>query len=302
MAKRKKSQKTIIKEKKAVLSKIAKAEKTPILDDSQILEEKILSDLKFLREKYAGSGTLKKDESYFRTEKSELLREIDSFKDPEILEMPDFLLDPSKEEERKAVIERLRYLLKRRFSLITIADCLETNDYSKLDEVIKRKDETYRVVDKYTTEESDQPVRLLTGFKRVVGDEYAEIYAEQEKKVKAALEILYEGKYFIEAESKGEDIISYIEDIIGNIIDSPDFNLACQIEAEFVGNEMERASTILSELASREELRKTIDELLDVTRTIEERGHAYSVIDRLMTGEERKKIANRDSNKEEGER
>lgn len=238
------------------------------------------------------------DEYVFKLEKNALQKELDSFKDPVILETPDFLTDPDMTIERRMVLDKIKYLLKRRFSLITIADILETNDYSRLDEIISRKDETYKSVEKYTQDEADAPLRLFSGFKKAVGDDYSRTYSEQEDRVRAAINILYEGTYFDAAEQEGEKVETYLEDIIANIIDNPEFNLACQIESQFVISQLEKAITTLSELRSRQELEELIEKLNTLAITTAERAHAYDVMDKLMTGKGRKII----SNPEEGER
>jgi len=296
MPKRGKSLKTIEKEKKARLAGIAYGENKIEFDSKvKVSEDKILNDLNDLKKRYSFKG----DEYIFVAEKNELLKEIDSMSDPEIFPMPEFLTNPEKTEERQKAIEKLKYLLKRRFALITIADILETNDYSKLDEIIERKDETYKAVEKYSGEGSENPVRLFSGFKKTVGDEYATVYAEQEERVRALLNILYDGTYFKEAENRDEKLELYLEDMIANIIDHPGFNLACQIETSFVLSEMKKAEETLSELSERAELATLIQELKEKIRIIEERSHAYNVIDRLMSGQERKIIPKKDEEERE---
>lgn len=302
MPKKGKSLKTIEKEKKSRLASIASGEGKIKLEDSEkLFEEQVEKDLEELKKRYA----FRNDEYVFEVEKSEFLKELESMSDPEILPMPEFLIDPSETEERHENIDKLRYLLKRRFSLITIADILETNDYSKLDEIIERKDETYKAVEKYSGEDGEEhPIRLFSGFRKTVGEEYSAIYAEQEERVRAALNILFDGTYFKEAESQGENIELYIEDIIANVIDHPDFNLACQIEITFVVSEMRRAKEALSELSQRAELSEDIQRLEKIIKTIEERSHALDLINSLIKGKEGTTFLsdNKDKNEDESEK
>ena len=276
------SEKKLEKAKRARLVSLTKG-KVKFKGDSEISAEQVEEDLRNLKASELARIS-PEDEKVFSTEKSALLQELDSMSDPIILEMPDFLTDPSKEDERRKVMEKVRHLLNRRFSLITIADILQTNDYSKLDEIIERKEETYKAVEKYTGEDGEQPLRLFSDFKGTVGDEYSSIYVKQEERMKAAINILLEGSYFKEAESKGEDPRTYIEDIIANIIDHPEFNLACQVETEFVISEMKKAERVLSGIGERIELAKTIAEIQRTREDYEERSHKLSVINNLMSG------------------
>lgn len=246
-----------------------------LLQESSKVLEKEPSQTTFRRE------TVKEEERFFRSERSRLQQELYTLHNPEILEMPDFLTDPDKSEEREEVFSKIEYLLKRRFSLVAIADVLETNGYDRLDEFIDRKERLYKSVESYTTEETPKPLRLFSDFKDIVGSEYSRTYSEQEERMKAAITILKNGKYF-KRDEKGDDITVVIEDIVASIIDSADFNLACQIETEFVDYEMNKAITVLSDLRQRRELQDLVDELIAVSRTAEERSHAYNVMDMLI--------------------
>ena len=353
MPRKKKSKKELREElKKKRLAKLNKQIKEePIIEETEEerveefgrLSEAIKENFTRKDEKYfIKTNDLVVDEGVFKREKDALQKEIDSFKDPEILEIPEFLTNPEKEEERKAVMERLMYLLKRRFSLVTIADILETNDYGKLEEIIERKDNVHRTIESYTGKDGQKPISLFSGLKLTVGDEYSSNYAEQERRIGAVINILSEGTpYFKRAASNRiereisetaeaekwskkkikeelakvtpemieekildltpEDIEIAIGDIVGEVIDSPAFNFACQIETEFVMHEVDKTLAVIEDLRSRGELQDVIEELKTIARTASERSHAYSVMEKLVTGKE-KKIVQENTTKEEDER
>lgn len=81
-----------------------------------------------------------------------------------------------------------------------------------------------------------------------------------------------------------EETVTKVEDIVSRVIDDSDFNLACQIETEFVNFELNKAIRILSDLRSRSELSELVEELRTVSKNVEERSHAYSVMDMLIAG------------------
>ena len=225
--------------------------------------------------------------------KDTLQQELQNMRDPEIYEIPDFLILPKKSNKRQKVMSKIDELLKYRFSLITIADILECNDYDRLDEIIKRKVDIYTLVKKFESEsleESDNSKngsKLFSSLKKVVGEEYSKIYSEQENRMKAVVKNIYCGEYFEDS----EDPEHIVEDIIAQVIDHPDFNLACQIEAEYVRYELDRAISVLSDLKSRSELESLIENLKDISKVIEERLYAYQVMDRLINGKvEHRKI------------
>lgn len=222
-----------------------------------------------------------------KKEKDTLQQELQNMRDPEIYEIPDFLIFPEKSIKRQEVMSKIDELLKHRFSLIVIADILECNDYDRLDEIVKRKINIYNSVKKFESEsleeikeDDEKKVKLFSGFKKIVGDEYSKIYSEQETRMKAVIKNIYCGEYF-EASEEPEHMV---EDIIAQVIDHPDFNLACQIEAEYVRYELDRAISVLSDLKSRSELENLIENLNDISKVIEERLHAYQVMDRLING------------------
>lgn len=222
-----------------------------------------------------------------KIERNKLQEELKKMENPEIHEIPDFLILPEKSDKRQEVMSKIEELLKYRFSLITIADILECNDYDRLDEIVKRKIDIYNLVKKFesesleeTKEDDKKNVKLFSGFKRVVGEEYSKIYSEQETRMKAVIKNIYCGEYF-EASEEPEYMV---EDIIAQVIDHPDFNLACQIEAEYVRYELDRAISVLSDLKSRSELESLIDNLNDISKVLEERLHGYQVMDRLING------------------
>lgn len=232
------------------------------------------------------------DLNVIKSEKSLLQRELDSIKNPEIKEIPEFLTDSNKTEERKAVMGKIQYLLNHRFSLVMIADILECNDYDKLDEIIAQKDKMYLLTEKYSEEGGIKPIRLFSGFKKTVGEEYSRTYHEQEERMKAAIKNISEGRYF---KSK-EDPEIMIEDIVSKVIDHPDFNLACQIETKFMSYEIDRAITILSDLNSRNELKNLIEDLRKTYINIEGRSHAFDVMDKIITGTSNRKIIEKKDN------
>lgn len=297
-----KKKKTILEERKELKIKTLKAiatknaESSSLLDLYDITPEELQKNARSIEGESVESSDLVADERVFRTAKNELQKELESFSNPVICDMPDFLTNPEKEEERKNAMDKIKYLLKRRFSMIAIADILETNDYDRLDEIINRREEIYTAVEKYTGDEEHPSIKLFSGFKKVVGDEYSRTYAEQEQRMKAAISIIASGKYF-KKKLSSEDIELSIEDIIASVIDHPEFNLACQIETEFVNYEADRAIKILSDLRSRKELQDLVEELKALSKISEERAYACSVMDRLITGRERKILP-----PEEGER
>lgn len=121
------------------------------LKDSEVHEEDLKENAKILdKEPTLTPKSIMEEENLFRKEKNFLQRELDSMNSPEILETPDFLINPSKEDERKKVFAKIDQLLKRRFSLVAIADILETNRYDKLDEIFENKEKMYKLVEKYT--------------------------------------------------------------------------------------------------------------------------------------------------------
>lgn len=121
------------------------------LEEPDVHEEELKENAKILdKEPTLTLKLIMEEENFFRKEKNFLQRELDSINSPEILETPDFLIDPSKEDERKRVFAKIDQLLKRRFSLVAIADILETNRYNKLDEIFENKEKMYKLVEKYT--------------------------------------------------------------------------------------------------------------------------------------------------------
>ena len=301
MAKIRKSKKDEREElKKQRLAAIAQKRETNIIDENLLqreIEEKCSENAELVESDAAPeSEELESDEEVFKREKNAFQKEIESFSAPVIHDIPEFLTNPDMEDERKEVIGKLKYLLKHRFSLVVMADILETNDYSRLDEIIERKEKVYQTIEKYESEETDKSISLFSGFKKVVGYEYSKIYSEQEERMRAAVAILLEGKYFKNGLSLDE-VTKSIEDIIASVIDHPEFNLACQIESEFVMYETEKAQKVLADLRSRTELKELLEELKTITNEAEARAHAYSVMDKLITGKERKIIP-----PEEGER
>ena len=254
------AEKVEVKEEKEVVTDDELKEASKVIDSSYIVPEEDLNAIK--------------------SEKSLLQRELDSIRNPEIKEIPEFLINPDKAEERKAVMNKINYLLKHRFSLVMIADILECNDYEKLDEVIEQKDRLYLLTEKYSEEGGLKPIRLFSGLKKTVGDEYSRTYHEQEERMKLAIKTISDGRYF---KSK-EDPEIMIEDIVSKVIDHPDFNLACQIETQFKSYELDRAITILSDLKSRSELQSLIDDLRKTYIDIAGRSHAFEVMDKIITG------------------
>ena len=273
------------KERLAILAKNASS--SPMLSENDtysnvreivngILSVSYESDVNFLDDT---TDILKK-------EKDTLQQELQNMRDPEIYEIPDFLILPKKTDKRQEVMSKIDELLKYRFSLITIADILECNDYDRLDEIIKRKVDIYNLVKKFESESleeadnSQNSSRLFSSLKKVVGDEYSKIYSEQETRMKAIVKNIYCGEYF----EVSEDPEYVVEDLIAQVIDHPDFNLACQIEAEYIRYELDRAISVLSDLKSRSELESLIESLKDISKVIEERLYAYQVMDRLING------------------
>ena len=275
-----------------------------------VTDEDFMENSKLLKENdLKRKASLEEDVNILKLEKTNYQKELDLMKKRQIYPIPDFLVDSSKEKERRFVMEKIEFLLKYRFSLVEIADVLETNDYNRLDEIINRKEKIFYLSREYYEEEGLKPLKLFSGFKKVVGDEYSKVYFEQELKMKATISHIMEGKYFEKAikskHSKQEDISfkrveveRIIEDIISNVIDYPEFNLACQIETEFINYEIDRAIKILSDLQLRSELEELLEDLRDISTKIVERSHAYMVMDKLINGkkEDRKIICPKDNN------
>lgn len=272
-------------EKKKRLDKLAEKIKQKdsglvVVDDALSLpDEDLQSNYEIAETRQLTRKHFESDREFIKAEKSSLQKEIESMTQREIKEIPDFLTDPDMAEERKAVMSKIKTLLSHRFSLITIADILETNDYDSLDEIIERKDNIYKLVEKYSGKEGQKPIKLFAGLKKTVGDEYSKLYSEQEARMKAAIDHIYDGKYF---KSK-EDPELMVEDIIAKIIDHPDFSLACQIEAEFMTHELDRAISVISDLDLRAETASLIDELRAISLSIEQRAHSYQTVNELMS-------------------
>ena len=277
--------------KKQRLATIGKEKKIKFDENRSVLTDKEFQDNSKILDKMNidEMNQFISQERILKAEKNALQSELESFENPVICDTPEFLVNTKKEAERKNVMGKIKYLLKRRFALVTIADILETNTYEKLDEIIERKEEIYKLIEKYSAETEN--IKLFSDFKKNVGDEYSRTYAEQEDRMKAAVAILYDGKY-IKKGAKADDKILAIEDIVSSVIDHPEFNLACQIETSFVMHELDRSIEILSDLSSRAELSNLVEELKKLSLAVEERSHAYSVMDRLISGkkEERKII------------
>ena len=90
------------------------------------------------------------DREVFQKQKTALEKEINDIKSPVIKQIPDFLTNPKKADERIAVMDKIKELLKGRFSLVTIADILQCNDYEKLDETLENKENINKLVEKYS--------------------------------------------------------------------------------------------------------------------------------------------------------
>lgn len=271
-----------IEEKKKrldLISKKIKDKSTKIVSEPIVTEDELKETSKVITEENnISKDSLDVDSDVIRTEKSLLQKELSNIKNPDIKEIPEFLTNPDMGEERKAVMEKIQFLLKHRFSLVVIADVLECNDYDRLDKIIEQKDRIYKLTEKYSIEEGLKPIRLFSGLRRVVGEEYSRIYAEHEKRMKSAVNNILEGRYF----QSQEDPEIMIEDIVSKVIDHPDFNLACQVETEFISYELDRAITILSELSNRCELQSLIEDLRKTYIEIEERSYAYKLMDKLI--------------------
>ena len=82
--------------------------------------------------------------------------------------------------------------------------------------------------------------------------------------MKALINHISDGKYF----SSKDKIEIIIEDMIADIIDQSEFNLACQIESEFVNYELDRVGQILSGLEDRSELQELIEDLNNLSKEI----------------------------------
>ena len=413
MPRKKKSEKEEREEKrKSRLVAIVEESTQPFIDESVYSGEPTQEDVREASKKirYLKSENLADDQFIFKQEKSELQRELDSFVDPVILDLPEFLLDPELSEERKRILKELYDLVKNRsYSLVSVADILQTNDYSNLEKLVERKNK----IREYNTEKKDSRYKIFSDFKKVVtsgGDENCPIiYAEQESRMKAAIEILMNGIYFKELaveqikeqilkdakkakltpeeikqkiseveialemlkqeemieqkmqeldqvdietqleellvekikemfikddeeakltpeeieqkisevkiisekikqkiqELDKEDIEKKIEDIVGDVIDNQDFNRACQIEIEYLNYEYNYLENLAAELQSRVELQELLDSLREISGITEERAHKYSIMDKLLTGKDRKVInitADKTSSAGEGER
>ena len=284
------SKKRNSKEKRKRLNSIAKKveEKIEVEKDDVVTEGELKEASKVVSSRIVDNFFIvnRDDMDIIKSEKSLLQRELDNIKNPEIKEMPEFLKNPEMSEERIATMDKINTLLKHRFSLVTIADILECNDYDRLDEIIEQKDKMYKLTEKYSTDAGLKPIRLFSGLKKTVGDEYSRTYHEQEERMKAAIKNISEGRYF---KSKVEPE-TMIEDIVSKVIDHPDFNLACQIETQFKAHELDRAIAILSDLNSRSELQSLIDDLRKTYIEISGRSHAFEVMDKIITGASNRNI------------
>ena len=218
--------------------------------------------------------------------------EIEKINNPLIYDIPDFLLNPEKEKERKQYMEKIKLLIKYRFSLVVIADMLQCNDYSNIDEIIESKRSNYELVKRYTEENEElETIKLFSDFKKSVGTDNSRIYSEQEKRMERLIDYIYQGKYF---ESSEESVEIKLQDAISEIIDNSNFNEACKIETEFMKYELDRVISIFLQINSRNEIQELIDELKKISDTVEKRTYAYNIMEQLISGASKKTIIEKD--------
>ena len=232
------------------------------------------------------------DEKRVNANKSDVQREVENIPKTKVNDTPDFLLDENMSEKRVEVIEKLSLLLKRRYSLFVIADILESNNYEQLDEIISQREKLLDMISNYT----DNKLKIFTRFKAKVGDKNSSIYAEQEDKMRAVLSNISKGKYFKRRGSPKENL----EDVISKIIDSSDFNFACQIETTYINYEIDRVERIIVDLKKRAELDELLAQLGKLERTISDRNNAFNLMNKLISGKSNPEIIIEDKDTEDG--
>lgn len=232
------------------------------------------------------------DEHILTNSKNFFQLEIEKINNPLIYDIPDFLLNPEKEKERKQYMEKIKLLIKYRFSLVVIADMLQCNDYSNIDEIIESKRSNYELVKRYTEENEElETIKLFSDLKKSVGTDNSRIYSEQEKRMERLIDYIYQGKYF---ESSEESVEIKLQDAISEIIDNSNFNEACKIETEFMKYELDRVISIFLQINSRNEIQELIDELKKISDTVEKRTYAYNIMEQLISGASKKTIIEKD--------
>lgn len=228
------------------------------------------------------SKGFEKDDDFILKVKNEMQAKLQGFGRKEIKHVPDFLVDRTKKEERIEVLNKLKKMLNLRFFLIDIADILETNDYDRIDSLLQERTDYSATIQKYNQEEG-KDVKTFLRLKPIVGDNNARIYAEQEEKLRTLIDYMIAGKYL--RKSRPGEEAELLEDNISNIIDNPDFNRACQIEASYVDYEITRVlSEIKESQGDREYLTSLIDKLETLSAKLKSREDAFNTINALVTG------------------
>jgi len=219
---------------------------------------------------------------------------------------PDFLLDPEKEEERREQISKLQSLLKgNKYALTVVADILIYNNYSDLDSILEERELLFSQITSIE-EKAETKFKFTSYFKGRVGARNSSFYDAQKKEMEGLLEYIASGKMFEQARiSKNEDNSSksqisnpYLgsdpDDIrktaISDVVDTPNFNLACEIETSFMAFECSRLSKILTDLKARYNLEDLIQKLQRLEDVITTRKDAYNTIYRLVSGKDKPPI------------
>lgn len=196
-------------------------------------------------------------------------------------ETPDFLRDKSLKEERIAIVEKLKELLKSKFSLATISDILLYNDYENLDEVIEdKKDFSERALTIY----SDFGYK----FKKKVGPEDSRVYSAEEAKLKAVLEFIEKGDFLRQEDPH------ILQDAISSIVDTASFSNACRIETEFLDSEISVLLNKISELEARNELEDLMLEADGRKKELRFKLQAYQTIEELINSKSKGKSSHSD--------
>lgn len=190
----------------------------------------------------------------------------------EEFEVPEFLTNSSLKDERSKIAEKLQELFKTKFSLSDIADILLYNDYDSLDDILKNKKEFLNAI-------KEQYPTFAFQFKKKVGADNSRLYSAQEKRIKALIDFLAEGSF-----TKTGSVHAF-QDAVSSVVDMPAFNTACQLESEFIDNEIQLFIENLEEKEDKShELYELRDKAMAIRYELQYRTDAFKTISELING------------------
>jgi hypothetical protein len=190
--------------------------------------------------------------------------------------LPEFLFN---NQERKEVFDKLLTLLKRRFSLLAIADVLEFGQYDRVDALLNERKELFEVLSGYRNDDGTS-IKMFLDFKEKIGPENSKVYAGQADVMRAALTVISLGDFL---KTKERPEIAF-KDIISRVIDNPDFSYACKLEITFINYEIDRIVEIIEKNKKREELSNLVSNLRSLQETLSTRKEAYDLMEALIQG------------------